>query len=458
MARSLRLGRASVGLLIIAGLSILWYMTLSGHDGGSHLIDDEAAHSPPSGHSSAASSSVTAALGAENIVLTAFVATAQPFYHGRDVPSLDWVGAFILSLFAVAPQDSSSTILVFFVDNVTLGHLRRWGTGRLRNLEARRVLNFVVVRFPRSKANGRCSDEGDQASNGMVEDEEVCPEYLAEPWASNVNNAANSYRFALYRDWIAAWRDVHLRRGDGEGDVWATMLRTKVLISDNTDVLFQRDPFKTQSCFPPHWDNAPTVVFTGETKTFRNEKYNRRWFSCYGQQILDRVAQRRSVVSCAGVTLGNAVGIMRYAAAQVRQLRRPDLVECSGRVIHAALDQATHNFLLHRQIAESWLSADSISAAATHDLKLNLPEDAADALPERRPSSRVPGEFVRFIVGERDACVFHGNFGSLRLSTNSNTRIPVAVNAHDEVYALVHQYTSNRHPAVMKAVRERFTL
>jgi hypothetical protein len=193
-------------------------------------------------------------------------------------------------------------------------------------------------------------------------------------------------------------------------------------MADNTDVAFQGNPFEdTSDCSRLLKRNdsttAAVVVFTLENsaKNFRNEKYNRRWMECYPPVVLRRLSSIKAAISCAGVTLANGRGAVGYLTAQLQEITDPGRVTCAVNVVRAALDQATHNFILHREKEERF------QRVVSHH--------------------------------EEDACAFHGNFGKLLLGGPRNDLV---VNPRGDAYAIVHQYTSDRHPRVMELMHNRY--
>jgi hypothetical protein len=296
--------------------------------------------------------------GKYNVVLSCFYRT-KTFYHGRATPSFDWVLVFLRSLL----RHAKNTRVYLWVDDETFGQI--------------------------------ASVTGDLPSGYLSVLKVDVKEDVSADWAAKIGNGANNFRFKIYQRWL----EEHV----GEVD--------KVLFSDVTDVAFQADPFVTCK-----GDSGPalsdtSVVFTTESgaKTFSNEKYNKRWMSCYGVHVVNQLKGRR--ISCAGVTIGGAAGMKNYAAAQIAQISTPALVDCAVNRIQAALDQATHNYILH------------------------LGKDAS---------------FDKLVSSHEKGCVFHGNFGKPRVTGEE------VVNDIGEPYAIVHQYTSNRHPVIMEIMKKKY--
>eukprot|EP00744_Colponema_vietnamica_P013909 GILI01019501.1.p1 GENE.GILI01019501.1~~GILI01019501.1.p1 ORF type:complete len:316 (-),score=48.56 GILI01019501.1:121-984(-) len=281
-------------------------------------------------------------------------------------------------------------------------------------------------------------------------------------------------------------------------------------VVDATDVAFQRNPFQsnaTGGCFghpaaraasSKHGLRVPLVIGTLENSkmTFKKEKYNRRWMSCFDNgKDLNRLAKAHRPIACAGVTLGNGAGMYTYFTAQLLQIVRPPLVQCALSVISAALDQATHNYLLHsmsppgeitdRDIKLLGSSSEALLAAKNNGGVGD--DDAARLLkslshfpappkgetlsisdPENPvPLVTKPALPVSVVLAnhERDHCTFHGNFGQLRTfsvdssevgeGTSEGTTV-LAVNPDGQVYDIVHQYSSDRHPILMEALSKRY--
>lgn len=193
----------------------------------------------------------------------------------------------------------------------------------------------------------------------------------------------------------------------------ATLTMIRTLISDATDVLFQRNPFDDGVCFPKLTATQESYfLYTLEhsSKNFKNEKYNRRWMKCYdklhdvhadhleAQQLtlaeerskardgrakrkkwsknvndddgggkwaspLGEMARMKMRISCAGVSLGSFLGTLAYLNAQLREISNPTLTTCSANEINATLDQATHNYLMFRGI---WKVRERMSKEHQH--------------------------------------------------------------------------------------------
>jgi hypothetical protein len=443
---------------------------------------------------------------------------------------------------------SSSSQLIFFCDAVTAASvIQRLVSVRegdhFRNMRrcaavCGGTITFIVVRDP--ALGGRDYDAVRRRlpveSSMMLRLQEVLDHhvvfvnraaYMDEPWITSVPNGANNFRFAFYRDWLSRWFE---QMSDA-----STKLR--VLIADNTDVAFQRNPFESSDtgngCFPAHGsappppagsdlrhessttvplhrnqtarlsggdDELPWVTFTLEdaSKSFKNEKYNRRWVGCYskaGEPALKQMESTRQRVSCAGVTLGNGQGALHYCKAQVKELTRAALVSCAMTTIRATLDQASHNVLLHRWLqwstaaygrdlshggAPAWMGPLSTHrrhfGGSGHLLnRWTAYKLGASSIKEL---GHPPGGFYLFTAtaeasAEMDGgdergrwipCVFHGNFGTPSFASSGrlqdqglHAQQPMPGGGKREpMFALVHQYTSNRVPVMMDLMRRLY--
>ena len=329
----------------------------------------------------------------------------------------------------------------------------------------------------------------------------VSPKYLDEEWVTGVPNGANNFRFALYQDWLSG----KMHHEDSVTSIpsvvsfikrqGADIGRMKVLISDSTDVAFQANPFisydlsgnnvdtihdgidkstskPSRGCFSPNaGPKQHSITFTLETasKNFKNEKYNRKWMSCYdteGSNMLKKMEAVHAPISCAGVTLGTSRGILAYLGDQLTELYKPALIECASATIKATLDQATHNVLLfQRRQRFQGMSPPGVAGRV---------DEAGAPVAKRKLAEGGVVDAVRIARHEDDHCVFHGNFGKLKMvERDSTVPLPspphgglprqqydgydmVAVNAHNVPYLIVHQYSSDRHPRLMKVLRARY--
>jgi hypothetical protein len=173
----------------------------------------------------------------------------------------------------------------------------------------------------------------------------------------------------------------------------------RILLSDVGDVVFQDDPFATA----PEGD---LIVFLEDpVRTLDTCYVDSYWVrSAFGDRALDAVRGRR--MSCAGTVLGTWTGILRYLL--VMQL---GAFECAlaARLIEG-VDQAIHNVMLYR----GRLAQPRVAGNAEHVFTMGI----------------VPPNNV---VITPDGKI-----------TDLSGRIS----------PIVHQY--NRHPTVMKFVRERY--
>lgn len=404
--------------------------------------------------------------GPVDVVLSCFF-KSEGFYKTRQQPPSKWIHAFLRSAHRHrrAPQRNARELrVVLFVDDGTGTAIQRlvaedpWKTHLVEDT------GFVWP--PEASSAGGAAAPGGLAFLTLVRvNNRTHAALLQQPWASKIRNGANNFRFALFGDW--------LRRGLAGG----IMVVDRVMMSDVTDVVFQANPF--DACLPPPRDGGAAVaimprslrgeaaaaaarelhpgltssstaaavctggevVFTLEdsSKNFYNEQYNKRWMACLGDAAARNLSRHRAPISCAGVTFADRCGAVKYAAAQVALISQPDLVDCAINRVNAALDQATHNFIL-------------ASAVGTVSL-------AARGLPPVDFTTRTTftegGAAVKSVAGRYDAsCTFHGNFVQRPWLSGDGA----VLGEGGKPFAVVHQYTSNRHPAVMKAVAATYQL
>ncbi|KEG08762.1 hypothetical protein DQ04_06491030 [Trypanosoma grayi] len=351
------------------------------------------------------------------VLSTYYFNASSGFYKHRQAPSTEWLVVFISSLRAVArkrvadsavPPSLRSTKLVFFTDALTFSVLWR-DVHIIRTWSNEGFLHWIIV----------CPPDGNTTASGVAIPGDVpadvaqiwSPEFLNEKWASGVRNGANNFRFALYYKWLQQYLRFH--EYSSHGDLHMASESSRFVICDSSDVAFQRDPFLPGGgCFPQEPD--PYVVFTLESrkKNFRNEKYNRRWMLCYGEGVLKLIG--KGEIACAGVILGNGMGMLRYLASLLQEIQDPHLVECSLS-LEAALDQANHNYLLH--VKHDYPSYKKIKSSH-----------------------------------ESSYCAFHGNYGKAVLNVENSVVAP----GTNFSYAIVHQYTADRHPLVMKQMKKLY--
>eukprot|EP01060_Flectonema_neradi_P000172 TRINITY_DN10126_c0_g1_i1.p1 TRINITY_DN10126_c0_g1~~TRINITY_DN10126_c0_g1_i1.p1 ORF type:complete len:351 (+),score=32.69 TRINITY_DN10126_c0_g1_i1:93-1145(+) len=288
---------------------------------------------------------------------------SSEFYKTRSPPSLKWVEAYLVSLFKARVKEGGSDLRsVVFVD-------RRTG----------KTLNNSNIIAP-------------YRSNITIVEVNHDLEFRNMDWAdlNLLGNAPNNFRFLLYRNYILKNKNSIDR----------------VVISDSTDVYFQSDPF-SKCGVQPNTPSAPKVTFTYEVKR-KMDQYNKKWLRCYPGDVYGVL--KKKTVSCAGVVLGTAEGIIRYCSLQVEQLSTPKLVECSIKTIKATLDQATHNYILH------YTNSSLLEISA---------------------------------IDHSDSCTFHGNYAVPKIVNQQ------VVNDSGSPYAIVHQYT-DRHPSIMDLATQLF--
>ncbi|ORC87382.1 uncharacterized protein TM35_000221810 [Trypanosoma theileri] len=348
--------------------------------------------------------------GYRYVFSTYYFNASSKFYKHRETPSVEWVLVFISSLRTVTylraedpsvPVEFRNTKLIFFIDAITF--LSLWQEESIRKWSIEGFLHWIIVSH---SANSFIRKDTNNIPEVVYE--VWTPEFLKKKWASKIRNGANNFRFALYYEWLQRYSRFQEERLHGN---FSSMMHNSLfVICDSSDVVFQRDPFAQDGgCFP--LESEPFVVFTLESmkKSFGNEKYNRRWMSCYGNSVLSRLG--KAEISCAGVILGNAMGILRYLISLLQEIENPHLLKCSMS-LNVALDQANHNYILH-------IKHENYSYK-----KLKYPQ-------------------------EKKNCVFHGNYGDLALNEENSVVIPRT----NLTYAIVHQYTSGRHPRIMKHMR-----
>jgi hypothetical protein len=366
------------------------------------------------------------------VVFSCYYST-KDFYHGRASPNMKWILAFLQSAheWRVSRAHGTPLVVVLFADPSTAGTLQKlfaaarvtWahdvmtddgfaGSSPLRTVNVTAFLTIVRV---------------SNATHGTL---------LQRRYASAIGNGANNFRFALYRDW--------LRRAP-RGSVG------RVLMSDITDVVFQANPF--DGCVPSHQQQQPRpiVVFTLEdqSRTFRNERYNKRWMECLGNDVVRNLGKAYAPISCAGVTLANsATAAELYTSAQLALISEPHIETCAIKTIGAALDQATHNFILHAKRDVITLEQQVRSSQQLSGLLARF--EVMETSTATGLATTIRDEPVDF----PSACTFHGNFVQRpRLSADGMVLDPAG-----RRFAIVHQYSSNRHPAIEQAVAKRYHL
>ena len=332
-----------------------------------------------------------------SVIVSVFINVSN-FYHGRAPPKVDWLVVLARSLYQHRHCDrcqthnsSGESKLVLFLDLLSVPMVSK----RMTVVEHNRRVSLTDIGFLEIVA----------VSN------ETHGDILAQRYAWGVANGANNYRFEIIRRWL------HLHHSDID----------RVGIVDATDVAFQANPFDGCSFLPlstsMHYESEQiirrkNVVFTLENnkKTFKNEVYNRRWMACYGEDVLSRMAKKNRRISCAGVTIGGTEGMQEYCRLQMQEIGKKQLLDCASFRVKAALDQATHNYILHNEGPLLGWRNLSLSTASE----------------------------------ESDDCVWHGNFGTLRWRRNE------VVSASGSPFAIVHQFTADRHPVIENYLRRRY--
>ena len=173
----------------------------------------------------------------------------------------------------------------------------------------------------------------------------------------------------------------------------------RILLTDVADVVFQGDPFAAAP------DGDLIVFLEDKVRTLENCYIDGYWIrSAFGDRALDEVRCRR--MSCAGTVLGTWTGILRYLLVM-----QSGAFECSvpARLLEG-VDQAIHNVMLYR---------DRLAGAVVVDNAEHV--------------------FTMGIVPQKHIVI------------TSDGRI---ADRDGRICPVVHQY--NRHPAVMKLVRERY--
>jgi hypothetical protein len=184
-------------------------------------------------------------------------------------------------------------------------------------------------------------------------------------------------------------------------------------------------------------------------------------------------------ISCAGVSLGSFFGVLTYLSLQLGQISKPSLTECAISGVKAALDQATHNFLMYQGVFSSQQDSSSIWSRTFQgiDDQKNLIVAAVPHFHQRTTKPFEQGNYWNlfsnknknsdstkdhhheFVEWDSNSdCVFHGNFAKLKINSQNKKVVVASGKNNDNEYAIVHQYTSDRHPKVMSAAREKYEL
>jgi hypothetical protein len=111
----------------------------------------------------------------------------------------------------------------------------------------------------------------------------------------------------------------------------------RVLFTDVTDVIFQRDPFNGL----PHGE---LLCFLEDKRATIGGCYdNSLWVrQIFGEEMLTRLANCR--ISCSGTTIGTHAAMESYAASLLNQARPEVMAKLRGYRGH---DQGIHNVLIH---------------------------------------------------------------------------------------------------------------
>lgn len=524
------------------------------------------------------SSSSPPSLLPSNFIFSCFYFRSD-FYSGRKVPSLDWIIVMIESAFAVTTTTSTTTIsttttndelrrqqndaaeddddddkktkLVMFVDALTKERLEQQIRSRVREKNRPNFLSLGFLELV-------LIDEKN--------DEEVKSLFQTNSWADSarLKNAANNFRFWFIQRYLKQLMMMMQAKKQSENRHDDDLAATKILIVDATDVLFQRNPFAQKQkendgvCFPRFSSSSPAsnkkshscsyFLFTLEdaSKNFHNEVYNKKWMKCYdhvnddvgddddheddtyesvsspsssssssSSSPLAQMAKIKMRISCAGVSLGTFYGVLAYLSAQLREISKPKLAQCAAETVKAALDQATHNYLMWRGVHRRKIPSSSpLSSPVNYNLRhrdnngnkkkiINpwqraLEQVAGLASPtgtdfdkhslivasvphfrqrQAKSSFQKGADWNIFVLppptttttstnshdnrsnseqqlawDASSDCVFHGNFAKLKMKSGE------VVFDDKNAYAIVHQYTSDRHPKVMKVARQKYDL
>lgn len=139
-----------------------------------------------------------------------------------------------------------------------------------------------------------------------------------------------------------------------------------VMLTDVRDVFFQRDPFA--------FDIGPFVhcFLEHEDATLGSQKHNREWMrAAYGDDVLREMAN--APISCSGVTIGAERAVRGYLDVMVDLLLRLPRQE-------AGIDQAIHNYAIHRGLIRDLVLVPNMGPVAT--LALVPAEIVLSALPD----------------------------------------------------------------------------
>ena len=111
--------------------------------------------------------------------------------------------------------------------------------------------------------------------------------------------------------------------------------KSKLMITDTRDVIFQSDPFAYQR---NEWEDSELVLFleSQPNKVINRCTYNSGWIrGCYGEAALNKVGH--NPVSCSGVSMGSRNGIVVYSMLVARH------IDPQYRLIGSSYAQETDN-------------------------------------------------------------------------------------------------------------------
>ena len=125
-----------------------------------------------------------------------------------------------------------------------------------------------------------------------------------------------------------------------------------VMLTDVRDVFFQRDPFDVE------FGNQLQCFLEDTRETIGTQPHNRKWLqAAFGGGILSELGERPIV--CAGVTIGPQRLVASYLSVMVESLLKL-------RHQSVGLDQAVHNYILHRGLVpQAHLIPNGAGAVAT---------------------------------------------------------------------------------------------
>ena len=137
-----------------------------------------------------------------------------------------------------------------------------------------------------------------------------------------------------------------------------------VMLSDVRDVVFQANPID--------WDLRNSIWFFLEDQqyTLGTQRHNASWLrSAFGESVLRDLATEK--ISCSGITIGTAPAVLTYLREMVRLLSQLPHQ-------YAGIDQAVHNYVVHRILKKRHLIENGHGAVLT--VGLMSEDDARHAL------------------------------------------------------------------------------